>query len=50
MITPFNFPFYLTFKGAIANLALGNVLMVRPADSNNLYINKLLFINIIKYL
>jgi len=37
MITPFNFPFYLTFKGAIANLALGNVLMVRPADSKTLF-------------
>lgn len=29
-IVPFNYPFYLTFKGGLGNLVLGNCLLVRP--------------------
>jgi succinate-semialdehyde dehydrogenase/glutarate-semialdehyde dehydrogenase len=32
-IIPFNFPFWLSFKGAIATLLLGNSIIMRPADS-----------------
>ncbi len=32
-ISPFNFPFYLIFKGGLPNLLLGNVLLNRTADS-----------------
>ena len=30
-IVPFNYPFYLTFKGGLGNLVLGNCLIVRPS-------------------
>ncbi|KRX03569.1 Aldehyde/histidinol dehydrogenase [Pseudocohnilembus persalinus] len=33
IITPFNFPHFQIFKPAIANLALGNTVLVRTADS-----------------
>ena len=33
-IVPFNFPFYLTFKGGLGNLLLGNPLLVKHADCN----------------
>lgn len=33
IITPFNFPHYQIFKPALASLAMGNVVLVRPADS-----------------
>lgn len=32
-ILPFNFPFYLNFKGGLPNLLLGNTLLARNADS-----------------
>jgi succinate-semialdehyde dehydrogenase/glutarate-semialdehyde dehydrogenase len=32
-LVPFNFPFYLNFKGGLPNLLLGNVLLARNADS-----------------
>lgn len=32
-IIPFNFPFFLSFKGGLPNLLLGNTLLVRGADS-----------------
>ena len=32
-IVPFNFPFYLNFKGGLPNLLLGNTLLARNADS-----------------
>jgi succinate-semialdehyde dehydrogenase/glutarate-semialdehyde dehydrogenase len=32
-IVPFNFPFYLNFKGGLPNLLLGNCLLMRNADS-----------------
>lgn len=32
-IVPFNFPFFLHFKGGIANLLLGNVILSRSPDS-----------------
>jgi succinate-semialdehyde dehydrogenase/glutarate-semialdehyde dehydrogenase len=32
-LVPFNFPFYLNFKGGLPNLLLGNVLLTRNADS-----------------
>lgn len=32
-MVPFNFPFYLNFKGGLPNLLLGNVLLARNADS-----------------
>lgn len=35
-IVPFNFPFYLAFKGGLPNLLLGNVLLCRGADSTPL--------------
>jgi succinate-semialdehyde dehydrogenase/glutarate-semialdehyde dehydrogenase len=35
-ITPFNFPFYLAFKGGLPNLLLGNVLLTRISDSTPL--------------
>lgn len=34
LISPFNFPMWLIFKGGIANLAMGNSLMVRCSNSN----------------
>ena len=36
LILPFNFPFWLAFKTGIPILALGNSLIVRPADSTPL--------------
>ena len=30
-IVPFNFPFWLTFKGGLGNLVLGNCLLLRPS-------------------
>lgn len=30
-IVPFNFPFWLTFKGGLGNLILGNCLLLRPS-------------------
>ncbi len=35
-IVPFNFPFYLNFKGGLPNLLLGNTLLTRNADSTPL--------------
>lgn len=35
-IVPFNFPFYLAFKGGLPNLLLGNVLLSRNSDSTPL--------------
>lgn len=35
-IIPFNFPFYLAFKGGLANLLLGNVILSRNSDSTPL--------------
>ena len=35
-IIPFNFPFYLAFKGGLPNLLLGNVILCRAADSTPL--------------
>jgi succinate-semialdehyde dehydrogenase/glutarate-semialdehyde dehydrogenase len=35
-IVPFNYPFWLNFKGGIPNLLLGNSLLVRNADSTPL--------------
>ena len=35
-IVPFNFPFFLNFKGGLSNLLLGNSLLVRNADSTPL--------------
>lgn len=32
-IIPFNFPFWLSFKGALGTLLLGNSVIMRPADS-----------------
>jgi succinate-semialdehyde dehydrogenase/glutarate-semialdehyde dehydrogenase len=32
-ITPFNFPFFLVFKGGLPNLLLGNVIISRNSDS-----------------
>lgn len=32
-IVPFNYPFYLNFKGGLPNLLLGNTLLARNADS-----------------
>ena len=32
-LVPFNFPFFLTFKGGLANLLIGNTLLARNADS-----------------
>ena len=32
-LVPFNFPFYLNFKGGLPNLLLGNVILARNADS-----------------
>lgn len=32
-LIPFNFPFYLNFKGGLPNLLLGNTLLARNADS-----------------
>lgn len=32
-LVPFNFPFYLNFKGGLPNLLLGNTLLARNADS-----------------
>lgn len=32
-IVPFNFPFYLMFKGGLPNLLIGNTLLTRNADS-----------------
>lgn len=32
-LVPFNFPFYLNFKGGLPNLLLGNTLLTRNADS-----------------
>lgn len=32
-LIPFNYPFYLNFKGGLPNLLLGNVLLARNADS-----------------
>lgn len=40
-IIPFNFPFYLTFKGGLPNLLLGNVLLTRNADSTPLLGDKI---------
>jgi succinate-semialdehyde dehydrogenase/glutarate-semialdehyde dehydrogenase len=33
VIVPFNFPFWLTFKSCIPNLALGNTVLIRNSDS-----------------
>lgn len=30
-IVPFNYPFYLTFRGGLGNLVLGNCLLVKPS-------------------
>lgn len=32
-LVPFNFPFYLNFKGGLPSLLLGNVLLARNSDS-----------------
>ena len=32
-IVPFNYPFYLNFKGGLPNLLIGNCLLMRNADS-----------------
>jgi succinate-semialdehyde dehydrogenase/glutarate-semialdehyde dehydrogenase len=32
-VIPFNYPFYLNFKGELPDLLLGNTIMVRNADS-----------------
>lgn len=32
-IMPFNFPFFLSFKGGLPNLLLGNTILARSADS-----------------
>jgi acyl-CoA reductase-like NAD-dependent aldehyde dehydrogenase len=40
-IIPFNFPFYLTFKGGLPNLLLGNTLLTRNADSTPLLGDKI---------
>ena len=40
-IVPFNFPFYLTFKGGLPNLLLGNVLLSRNSDSTPLLGDKI---------
>ncbi len=32
-LVPFNFPFYLNFKGGLPNLLLGNVILARNSDS-----------------
>lgn len=32
-LAPFNYPFYLNFKGGLPNLLLGNTLLARNADS-----------------
>ena len=32
-LVPFNYPFYLNFKGGLPNLLLGNCLLARNADS-----------------
>lgn len=32
-ITPFNFPFFLVFKGGLPNLLLGNAVISRNSDS-----------------
>lgn len=32
-LVPFNFPFYLNFKGGLPSLLLGNVLLTRNSDS-----------------
>jgi acyl-CoA reductase-like NAD-dependent aldehyde dehydrogenase len=33
LLVPFNFPLWLTFKGGIPNLYLGNSLLMRNSDS-----------------
>lgn len=33
LIVPFNFPLYLTFKGGITNLLVGNCLLVKCSSS-----------------
>ena len=33
-IVPFNFPFFLNFKGGLSSLVLGNTLLTRNADSS----------------
>jgi succinate-semialdehyde dehydrogenase / glutarate-semialdehyde dehydrogenase len=33
ILAPFNFPFYLNFKGGLPSLLLGNTLLARNADS-----------------
>lgn len=40
-IIPFNFPFYLAFKGGLPNLLLGNVILSRNADSTPLLGDKI---------
>jgi succinate-semialdehyde dehydrogenase/glutarate-semialdehyde dehydrogenase len=35
-IIPFNYPFWLSFKGALATMLLGNAIIMRPADSTPL--------------
>ncbi len=40
-IVPFNFPFYLAFKGGLPNLLLGNVLLSRNSDSTPLLGDKI---------
>ena len=30
-IVPFNYPFYLMFKGGLGNLVLGNCLLLKPS-------------------
>jgi len=35
-IVPFNFPFFLAFKGSLPNLLLGNAVLARNSDSTPL--------------
>ena len=32
-IVPFNFPFWLSFKTTVPNLALGNSVLLKPSES-----------------
>jgi succinate-semialdehyde dehydrogenase/glutarate-semialdehyde dehydrogenase len=40
-IIPFNFPFFLAFKGALPNLLLGNAILARNSDSTPLLGDKI---------
>mmetsp|Transcript_32600 Transcript_32600/g.5902 ORF Transcript_32600/g.5902 Transcript_32600/m.5902 type:complete len:89 (-) Transcript_32600:922-1188(-) len=33
LVTPFNYPFWLTFKMALPNLLLGNTILVKPDEN-----------------